>query len=509
MNILRAMQDPKVFGSHFLRKGSTWDAWRAFMAALFGLPMDDQQLQIYTKHTGRSAPPTTTSHEAWLVIGRRGGKSFMLALIAVFLAAFKDWRPFLGPGEVGTVMVVAADRRQARVIMRYCLGLLRAVPMLKQLILGETQETITLRNRVVIEVHTASFRTTRGYTICCALLDEVAYWPTDETSARPDAEVLSAIKPGMATIPEAMLLCASSPHARRGVLWDAYRKHYGREADPTLVWQAATRDMNPTVPQTYIDQHLEEDQARASAEYLAQFRTDVEGFVTREAVQACVSQGVYERAPLGSVSYSAFVDPSGGSADSMTVAIGHVEHAKQVIVVDAVREAKPPFSPEYVVSEFAALLKTYRCFSVVGDRYAGEWPREQFSKFAVRYEPAPKPKSELYVDTLALINSKRLDLLDHGKVFNQFLSLERRLVRGGRDSIDHPPGQHDDVANAVAGLASTLINKAAYNIDAMAGTVADDPTSIDTYRQKRLHPQFTDDEYRRVTAPVGVPRVIS
>jgi hypothetical protein len=155
------------------------------------------------------------------------------------------------------------------------------------------------------------------------------------------------------------------------------------------------------------------------------------------------------------------------------------------------------------------LLKTYRIFSVIGDRYAGEWPREQFSKFGTRYEPAPKPKSELYVDTLALINSKRLDLLDHGKMINQFLSLERRSVRGGRDSIDHPPGgaYHDDLSNVVAGLASTLINKAAYNVDALAGTFPDDPVSIDEYRQRRLHPHLSDADYTRISKPIASPMV--
>ena len=112
-------------------------------------------------------------------------------------------------------MIIAADRRQARVIMRYCLGLLRAVPMLKQLIEGQTAESITLRNRVVIEVHTASFRSTRGYSLIAALCDEIAYWPSEE-SAEPDVEILAAIRPGMSTIPGAMLLCASSPYARLG-----------------------------------------------------------------------------------------------------------------------------------------------------------------------------------------------------------------------------------------------------------------------------------------------------
>jgi phage terminase large subunit-like protein len=211
-----------------------------FLCALFALPMTPEQLAIFQKHTGRSAPSTAPLHEAWLVCGRRSGKSFMLACIAVFLAAFRDWRPFLGPGEVATIMIIAADRRQARVIMRYCLGLLRAVPMLRQLIEGQTAESITLRNRVVIEIHTASFRSTRGYTIVAALLDEIAYWASDESAAEPDVEVINAIRPAMATIPGSMLLAASSPYGRRGCLWGVHRKHYGKDDSSVLVWQAAT-----------------------------------------------------------------------------------------------------------------------------------------------------------------------------------------------------------------------------------------------------------------------------
>lgn len=338
MHILQAARDSKVFGQHF--KAGTWDSWLIFLAALFALPMTPEQLAIYSKHTGRSSSPRAPSHEAWLVIGRRGGKSFILALIAVFLAAFRDWRPYLGPGEVGTVMIVAADRRQARVIMRYCTGLLKSVPMLKQLIEGETRELITLRNRIIIEVHTASFRTTRGYTIVAALLDELAYFQTDVTSAEPDVEVINAIRPGMATVPGAMLLCASSPHARKGALWDAYRKHYGKDNDPVLVWQAATREMNPAVPQAFIDQHLEDDPARASAEYLAQFRTDVEGFVNRDVLEACISPGVHERAPIRALRYAGFVDPSGGNANSMTLAIAHYDSKARIVVLDAVRNSR-------------------------------------------------------------------------------------------------------------------------------------------------------------------------
>jgi hypothetical protein len=98
--------------------------------------------------------------------------------------------------------------------------------------------------------------------------------------------------------------------------------------------------MNPTVPQRVIDEATERDPASAAAEYGAQFRSDVESFVNREAVEACVSVGVRERP---GVTYSAFVDPSGGSADSMTLAIDHRED--NVAVLDAIRERRPPFNP--------------------------------------------------------------------------------------------------------------------------------------------------------------------
>ena len=460
MNIIDAIDDPLVFAKHF--RGDTWGAWRVFLCALFGLPMSDAaQLELYRKHTGRSSPPSAPLHEGWLICGRRSGKSVMLACIAVFLAAFRDWRPFLGPGEIGTIMIIAADRKQSRVIMRYCLGLLRAVPMLKQLIEAQTAESITLRNRVVIEVHTASFRSTRGYTIVAGLLDEVSFWPVDESSSSPDVEVLNAIRPGMSTIPGAMLLCASSPYARRGALWDAHRKHYGKDGDPVLVWQAATREMNASVPQSIIDAAMEEDQPRAMAEWFAQFRSDVESFVNREAVEACVSLDVRERAPISSTRYFGFIDPSGGSADSMTLAVGHRE--KDVVVVDALRERRPPFSPEDVVGEFAALLASYRVTSISGDRYAGEWPKERFRDHGISYEPAQKPKSDLYRDLLPAINSRKIDLLDHPRLLTQLVGLERRTARGGRDSIDHAPGAHDDLANAVAGLCGCTRRKYAYD----------------------------------------------
>jgi hypothetical protein len=177
-----------------------------------------------------------------VVVGRRGAKSRTLSLLAVLLATFKDYSTHLAPGEKVTVGLIAADRAQARILMRYVTGLLRAVPMLAEMVEEKSADTVALSNRVVIEVRTASFRTTRGYSYAAVLCDEVAFWRgDDDSSANPDSEILRAIRPGLSSIPGSMLVLASSPYRRTGALWESYQRHYGRDEARTLVWQAPAR----------------------------------------------------------------------------------------------------------------------------------------------------------------------------------------------------------------------------------------------------------------------------
>jgi hypothetical protein len=445
--IIDACGDPALFARWF-RDAETWRAWFVFLRVLFGLPLSADQQALFQQCTGRETPPVGGARESWLVCGRRAGKSCILALVAIFLACFWDWSQYLSPGERGTVMVIAADKKQARVIYRYAAALLREVPMLKALISRDTAEAIDLTNSITIEILTASFRTVRGYTLIAALCDEIAFWRSDE-SANPDNEIIGAIRPAMATIPGAMLLCASSPYARRGALWTAFRKFSGKDG-PVLVWKADTRTMNPTVPQSVIDEAYENDPASAAAEYGAEFRTDVETFINREAVDACTIAGRYELPPASTVSYVAFLDPSGGSSDSMTLAIAYRDKDGRSIL-SAVRERRPPFSPEAVVSEFADLLKAYGVRRVVGDRWGGEFVREPFRSRGIQYELAENPKSDIYRDLLPLVNSGKVELLDHPRLVAQLCGLERRTARSGKDSIDHGPGAHDDLCNAAAG----------------------------------------------------------
>ena len=322
VTIARCLRDPNLFGPHF--KGASWSRWKVFLAALFAEPPGPGDLEVYRELTGRTSWPTEPLTEAAVIVGRRGGKSRTLALIAVYLACFRSYEQYLAPGEVATIGVLAVDKSQARAIFRFVHGLLKAVPMLEPMIVRRDAETIELCNRVHIEIGTASFRSTRGYTYAAVLADEVAFWRSDETSLNPDVEILRALRPGMLSIPGSVLIMASSPYAQRGELYNAFRKHYGQDDARVLVWKASTLQMNSDAPKRIIAEAYEDDPESAKAEYGAEFRTDLADFVTRETIDAVTMWGRSELPPEPGVVYFAFVDPAGGGSDSMTLAIGHL-----------------------------------------------------------------------------------------------------------------------------------------------------------------------------------------
>lgn len=454
MTILEAMDDPALFKRWFA--DPSWARWRIFLKALFALfdhPSEDERA-IYTEHTGRTALPTEAAREAWCIVGRRGGKSRIAALLAVYLACFKRYEHVLAPGEVGTLAIVAADRRQARTILRYINGFLDGVPMLAAMVANRTKETIELDNRVTIEVHTASFRTLRGYSFIGAILDEVAFFQgSDDGAANPDSEIVGAIRPGLASVPGSILIGISSPFARRGVLFEMYQRHHGVDGDRVLTFQGASRQLNPTLPEHVVADALEEDEASARAEWLGLFRSDVESFVSLEALKAVIIPGRTELPPNPNCQAYCFTDPSGGTGkDSWATAIGHRE-ADGRIVVDRVIEIRPPFNPDVVTRDvLVPALRAYNVTSVTGDRYAGAWPSSRLAAHGISYRESERSRSELYRDALPVITAQRCELPDIPRLTKQFLSLDVRTGRSGRLSIDSARNGHEDMANAVAGL---------------------------------------------------------
>lgn len=231
------------------------------------------------------------------------------------------------------VLVIAPDQRQADIVLDYTTANFEASPILSQLVEQRVVRSLRLNNGVTIEVRAADFRNLRGPTYVCVIADESAFWMTDN-SVNPDSEILNAVRPGLATT-SGPLLMVSSPYARRGELWNAYDKNFGAKGDPKIVVaQAASRTMNPSLPQSVVDRALERDPSSAAAEFLAQFRTDIESFVSLEAVRACITAGTFEPPREPGCAYVGFVDPSGGQSDSMTLAVAHMDYPRETVVLD-------------------------------------------------------------------------------------------------------------------------------------------------------------------------------
>lgn len=454
---IEATQDPELFG-RFFQPTESWEAWRTVMRVLFGLPLSPDEMQLFRDATGRSVAFAGPVGESWLLCGRRSGKSRTLALIAVCLAAFRDYKPYLAPGERAVCMVLAVDKDQAQMIFQYARALLAETPMLAGLIERETADTLDLTNGVSIEVHTSSYKSVRGRTLAAALCDEAAFWRSDD-SRNPAAAVLAALRPGLSTIPNAPLLLATSTYSMEGPVYEAFARHHGKDDSPVLVWKLPTLRMNPTFRREVVEEARALDLQSASAEYDSEFLADLRGFLDEQVIREAIDFGCHERQPASRHTYIAFVDPSGGRRDSFTVAVAH--RSADMIFLDLVREFRPPLDPAVVVAEIAKLLAPFGVKKVTGDAYAGEWPVSVFRSNGLTYVTSSANRSEIYLETGPLLAQGRIRLLDTPRLTSQLRQLERRSSPSGRDRVDHGPGGQDDVANAAMGALLLASQKSA------------------------------------------------
>lgn len=481
--------------------GPSWQAWRVVLMSAMGERLTPSELSVFSSLTGRANSPTRPVEEMAAVVGRRGGKSRALSTMAVYIAALCDHTAALSSGERGIVLLLAPNQKQSRIALGYCEGILRESPELSHLVVSRTADAISLSNGIDIEVRAANFRQLRGVTCVAVLADETAFF-ADEAggSANPDTEILNAVRPSLATT-NGPLLVASSPYRKLGVLWEIYKSNYGAVGEPNvLVVKGTSREFNPALDQRIVDRALARDHASARAEYLAEFRDDIETYISREAVEACIEPGVRERPP-SRFRYVGFCDPAGGSgADSMTLCIAHMEG--EVAVLDAIREVRPPFSPDAVSEEFAKVLRSYGIRSVSGDRFGGGYPTESLKRYSIKYELAARSKSEIYIDSLPRLNSRTVRLLDNDRLINQLVGLERRHGRTGRDTIDHGPRLHDDVANAAMGACLLC---AAPKFSAFSGRIDVDGRIIldqDNPSQRRWRRRQIDESGNEIDPPL-------
>jgi hypothetical protein len=447
VNIVEAMADPVLFEPWF--RGRTWDNWRTILKAAFALPMTDIERAFFRTVAERD-PPRRRVREAWFVAGRRGGKDSIASLITAHSASMFDRKAGkLRRGERALCSCLATDRDQAKIVLNYTRSYYDDILLLSQMVSRQTANGFDLTNAVDVAITTNSYRAVRGRPILAAIFDEVAFWKS-ENSATPDEETYRAISPGTATLKDSIIVGISSPYRKAGLLYRKFKEHYCRDSEDVLVIRAPTVVLNPSVDRTVIDRAMEADPVAAKAEWLAEFRDDISGFVDVELIEACVERGVQVRQPVSHVRYHSFVDPSGGAHDSFTAAVAHLDG--DVVVLDNLIEIKAPCNPVTATETIAPILKSYGLHSTVGDKFGSGFAVDAFAKCGIKLEHSERDRSAIYLEAMPLFTSGRVRLLDNRRLVAQFGNLERRSFSSGKQVIDHGVGGHDDLANAVAGV---------------------------------------------------------
>lgn len=453
MDIIRAIKDPNLFGPFFGNDLSSWVHWLVALKCVYGMPVrsaDGRTLIQQCSGRDPSRMPPDGFRTALFLCGRRSGKSRAAAVIGAYEAALAGHERKLSPGEVGVVPVVSPTRHQSRIVRDYVRAIFTTPPLAGEIV-NETQTGFELRSGVRIEILAGHWRTIRGYTLLAAIVDETAFFGLDsEDKVKSDDELIAAIQPGLATI-GGKLICITSPYAKKGFCYRTFRNDYGNDASDILVWKSPSRTMNPTLPQSEVDRAIARDLARARSEYLAEFRDDVSDFIPRAVVESLVVRGRRIIPARDGVRYFAFVDPSGGRNDDAALAIGH--RVGRVVVIDRLCRYAAPFNPYSVVNLMAAELRRYGLSRVRGDAYAAEWTARAFAAVGIGYGQSSKNKNALYRELLPRMFAREIELPDDGALVDQISSLERSTRSGGQDVIDHPVGGHDDLANAIAGVA--------------------------------------------------------
>ena len=142
--------------------------------------------------------------------------------------------------------------------------------------------------------------------------------------------------------------------------------------------------------------------------------------------------------------------------------------ANGIIVIDALREARAPFSPDVVVKNvILPLANAYRIYKIFGDFYAGNFARDPLRRAGKAYDIAQLHTSDLYREMAPLLNSGHIrHAAPTLRAINQICSLEISTKRTGRDQITHPPHGNDDLATVCAGVAYFARNRTtALNFD--------------------------------------------
>jgi hypothetical protein len=451
LTILEFIRHPQLLDDQ-----SNSTAQDTILKSTYGLELNEAESEIYRRATGRDYV-AREQREITTLAGRRGGKSAKIGARIALYEAFRDHR--LPRGERAYVLLIASSLEQAEIAYDYICKDIRSSSILLKKIARFRKNEIVLKNGITICCCTCSSISVRGRSVVAAICDEVCFWRNEVTSVHCDEEVLAALRPAMIQFQKSKLIKISTPHAKRGVIWEEYR----RRAELNYpIFQLATLEMNPDVPAELLEQERERSLERFKREFLAEFTDNVVSWIAPEYLDACI---VPDRRQLPRVSdgiYVAAVDPAFKQSD-FALAIAH-RTSVDLIVIDRVARwtgsTKAPLGFERVCREIAEILREYGIDKLQGDQLAAAIIQQEFLKLNLTYREVTfnrQTRVRLFNNLKHLLQQRRIELLDQPEPLRQLRSLEESLAADG--SIDVRPDYGKDDLAIVLGMCALELSQ--------------------------------------------------
>jgi hypothetical protein len=409
--------------------------------------------------------------------GKKNWKSSNLALAALY--RFLAW-----PSAAGNdAFLVANDEGQAGDDLALVKKLFAANPALAKRVTVQTKEIVRKDGRGALSILPArDVIGLHGKTYLFAGFDEIHGYRSHDLfeALAPDPtrrDVLMWITsyagirhaPG---IPLYDFMQAGKSGADPRMYFSWYGANY--TTDPALADASPEARANPSMASWGNSGYLDQQRRRLPPHKFRRLHLNLPGAPDGAAfdgdkVMAAIVPGRKRIAPELGITYFAFVDMSGGSSDDAVLALGHFDEDTKLAVLDSLvsQTGRPPFNPRHAVTKFAAELREYGLREVTGDSYAGQTFRADFEDHGISYRSADLPKSDIYDAFEPRLNAGEVELLDHPKMQEQLLTLVWRGLK-----IDHLPGDHDDFANAAAGVVWLVADSAGFSLEQWASLLA-------------------------------------
>ncbi len=407
-----------------------------------------------------------------LVIGRRGGKTTLSAMLAIYCAISTNWKPFLRKTPFATVLVLSHTREFSDEIIELIRSLVEASPILSRLINKKKRNTASTLNlkvpwivdnklehsRVQIKTSAASSKSTRGVAACAVLCDEIAYWNLDENLKETDEKIMKAVRPATKQFGRsALIIKLSSPGIKQGVLYNEYLR-WGKGDLPKnyVVFKAPSWVWNTILPKEEFIIEYELDKDGFDTEYRANFVDSISNFISPEFVDLAVLDTVKFRAPEPEkdIKYFAAIDAA-FKKDRFTFSLVGVSENRVTQFVSKGWEGtrQNPVKAHEVAEYIKNILKQFPVDFVSADQFAFQPLKEIFDQYNVTLEESvftPTFKKKIYFNLKKLVHSQQLDMLDNATQTKEIKELIVEVAASGTIKIGHPTGGSDDFSDSLA-----------------------------------------------------------